>query len=54
MWIAGEGTWIAEIDFKVIKYLKNDTVRIKLTDKFLISFILFIKIFLVYFKADKV
>ena len=28
--IAGEGTWIVEIDFKVIKYLKNDTVRFKL------------------------
>jgi phage baseplate assembly protein W len=28
--IAGEGTWIVEIDFKVIKYLKNDIVRFKL------------------------
>lgn len=28
--VAGEGNWIVEIDFRVIKYLKNDTLRFKI------------------------
>lgn len=28
--VTGDGTWVVEIDFKVIKYLKNDIVRFKL------------------------
>lgn len=28
--ITGEGTWVVELDFRVIKYLKNDVLRFKL------------------------